>query len=440
MARHYREKSNLGKIIILIVLILIIIVGLLLKHFVFYDKHQIPKGAQISILKDKKINVFEDVKLQDIVDMENTNVEITSENFSINTRATGNMGCYFTYKYKGIREFEYNIEYTVVDEVNPIFIFVPKTTETYYVGDGSVEAVNKLKEKISYGDNYDINPTLEFRGSVEFEEVGNYPVELVLTDSSGNQSIKDFTIRVIERPVIEEKEEEEIEEEEEEKQEEEPEEEKFIAFENQIENYKTDHTMVGIDVSKWQGEVDFNKVKEAGAEFVILRLGVMKDKDSELVKDKTFEINYSNAKKAGLKVGIYVYSEANNVNTAISNAQFVIDTLAGEKLDFPVAFDWESWKYFPEMDMNIHMLNEMYDAFSEKLKESGYDTMLYASQNYLNNVWMDLKDYKIWVAKYSENYPEIESNNNKFLLWQNSSIGRIDGIEGDVDLDIYFYK
>ena len=110
----------------------------------------------------------------------------------------------------------------------------------------------------------------------------------------------------------------------------------------------------------------------------------------------------------------------------------------GDKLDFPIVFDWESWTYFNSMEMNLHMLNEMFDEFSKTLKEAGYESMLYASEYYLNNVWLDLKNYDIWIAKYSEKMPEITNGNNKFKMWQNTCTGKIDGINSDVDLDIYY--
>ena len=192
---------------------------------------------------------------------------------------------------------------------------------------------------------------------------------------------------------------------------------------------------IGIDISKWQGEVDFEKVKNAGVEFVILRMGVMKNKDTPLAIDNTFEKNYKNAKNAGLKIGVYIYSESNTIDKAVENAEFVIENLKGDKLDFPVCFDWECWAYFNDLEINLYRLNEMYDAFSDKLKDAGYDTMLYASENYLNNTWLDLKDYTIWAAKYSTKKPSISRD---YILWQNTDKGRVDGIEGNVDLDVYY--
>ena len=420
---------------VIIVVILIVVVGILLSKFVFYDRYKMPKGAEIETF-DKQIEVYdESFKIYDL--LSNNNVKILTENSTLDTNNIGTQKVTIEYKYKGFKKYKFDINYEVVDTTNPIFVTGLFDSKSYYVDEDSVEELEKNINKIMYADNYDAHPKLDVTGSVDFSSVGTYPITLTLSDSSNNNVVKKINVTIKEKPVVVKNDNEENKEE---QKQDEPEEEEdnSIPFEDQIKTYKNNGTLVGIDISKWQGEVDFKKIKDAGCEFVIMRIGVMKDKDSELVKDNTFDINYKNAKAAGLKVGIYVYSEANNVDTAVSNAEFIIDTLKGDKLDFPVGFDWESWTYFNSMEMNLHMLNEMYDAFSERLAKDGYDTMLYASQNYLNNVWMDLKDYKIWVARYSTNAPEIEKTGNKFMIWQNANTGKIDGVDGDVDLDIYY--
>lgn len=417
-------------VFIIIAVVLIIAIGFIFAKYVFYDKYKMPEGAELSI-KDAKFDVYGETKnLYGIIG--DNNLEILTEDEVLDLETVGEHTKTIEYKYKGFRKYLYDVKYEVVDTVNPIFIKEPSSAVSFYVNEANEENIQKLEEKISYADNYDISPRLIVDGEVNFAELGDYVLTYTIKDSFGNEVSKNMKVTIKERPVDtgkkpEVEEPEEVPEEEEDKN----------TFAKQIENYKTDGTMVGIDVSKWQGEIDFEKVKEAGAEFVIMRFGVMKDKDSELVKDNTFDTNYANAKKAGLKIGLYVYSEANNVDTAISNAEFIIDTLNGDKLDFPVVFDWESWTYFNKMEMNLHMLNKMYDVFSSTMEKAGYETMLYGSEYYLNNVWMDLKDYTIWIAKYSTKEPKID-NGNKILLWQNSNTGKIDGINGEVDLDIYY--
>lgn len=415
--------------LVIAILIVSILGGILLFKYVFYDKYKIPKGAKIDIINSKFEVYSESKNLYDIIG--DNNIEILTEDEALDLETVGEHKKTIQYKYNGVRKYLFDVKYEVEDNIKPIFIKEPTSSVSFYVNESSQQDIQKLEEKISYADNYDISPRLIVEGNVDFSVLGTYTLYYTIKDSSGNETSKTMNVIIKERQVDNgnksEIEEPKKEEEKEEKN----------TFAKHIENYKTEETMVGIDVSKWQGEIDFDKLKDAGAEFVIMRLGVMKDKDSEVEIDNTFEKNYENAKKVGLKVGIYVYSEANNVDTAISNAQFIINILNGEKLDFPVVFDWESWAYFNRMQMNLYMLNKMYDAFSNTMKNAGYESMLYGSEYYLNNVWMDLKDYTIWVAKYSTKEPKIE-NGNKILMWQNSCTGKIEGIDEEVDLDIYY--
>lgn len=405
------------KVKTILIIGIIIIIVILAKVFIFYDKYEMPKDAEI-VISDEEIDVYDETELYDLI--KNSNVEILTENAKLDYKTIGEHTYTIEYKYK-IKKYLYDVKYNVVDNVNPIFINVP-SSKTLYVNEADETALTK---KVSYADNYDIKPDFKIEGEVNFNEVGTYQIKYIITDQSGNGTSKTSTIKIIERPkktdnVEEEEEPEEI----------------FIPIEDHIETHKNNNTMIGIDISKWQGEVDFEKVKDAGVEFVILRMGVMKDKDTPLAMDNTFKTNYENAKKAGLKVGIYVYSESNTVEKAVENAEFIIENLNGDKLDFPVCFDWECWAYFNELEINLYRLNEMYDAFSNKLKDAGYDTMLYASENYLNNTWIELNDYTLWVAKYSSKTPSVSGRD--YILWQCSDKGRVDGIEGNVDLDIYY--
>lgn len=408
------------KIKTLFIIIILIIAILILKNMVFYDKYKIPKDVEISI-SDEDIDVYTNTMLYDLI--KSKNVDILTENTELDYKTIGQHTSTIEYKYK-MKKYLYDIKYNVIDNVSPIFINVP-SKKTFYVSEANEESLTK---KVSYADNYDAKPELKIEGKVDFGEVGKYKIKYIVMDQSGNETVKDTVIEIKEKP---EKKPQDNEEEEEETKED------FISIEEQIANHKTNNTMIGIDISKWQGEVDFKKVKNSGVEFVILRMGVMKNKDTPLAIDNTFETNYKNAKEAGLKVGVYVYSESNTIDKAVENAEFVIENLKGDKLDFPVCFDWECWAYFNELEINLYRLNEMYDAFSNKLKDAGYDTMLYASENYLNNTWLDLKDYTIWAAKYSNKKPSISRN---YILWQNTDKGRVDGIEGNVDLDVYYKK
>ena len=191
--------------------------------------------------------------------------------------------------------------------------------------------------------------------------------------------------------------------------------------------------MLGIDVSSFQGEIDWEKVKNAGVEFAIIRLGFGYTVNMELVLDKYFQANLEGAKNQGLKVGVYFYTYANTLEEIEEQAKFINDNLHGEELELGVTFDWENWNNFQDYQVSFYDLNNMYDNFSSILKNKGYDTMLYGSKFYLSNVW-STSNRKIWLAHYTS----MTNYDKDFKLWQFSDKGLVDGINGFVDLDILY--
>ena len=211
---------------------------------------------------------------------------------------------------------------------------------------------------------------------------------------------------------------------------------KRYNFNDAIANFKNDNTLIGIDVSRYQGDIDYEKVKNAGCEFVMMRIGVQSGFKKELSIDSYYLKNIENAKKAGLKVGVYLYSTAVNDKIAKEQAEWVIKTLNGTKLDFPIAFDWENWQYIREYETSLYDLSSAYLTFANYIEEHGYKAMLYGSKYYLENMWMDKGNYPVWLAHYTEktNY------SSDYIMWQFSQIGEIDGINSDVDLNVYYIK
>ena len=194
--------------------------------------------------------------------------------------------------------------------------------------------------------------------------------------------------------------------------------------------YKADNTELGIDVSEWQGDIDYEAVREAGATFVMMRIGVKLDSGEDPTLDKKFLDNIKNAKEAGLKVGVYLYSKAKSLEEAIDEANWVLDTLDGETLDLPIVFDWEIWSNWNSYHLSFHDLNEMPKAFIKTVEEEGYEGMLYGSKFYLENFWDGTYD-NVWLAHYASS-----TDYEGYMMWQFSNIGRIDGIYGDVDLNV----
>jgi GH25 family lysozyme M1 (1,4-beta-N-acetylmuramidase) len=159
------------------------------------------------------------------------------------------------------------------------------------------------------------------------------------------------------------------------------------------------------------------------------------DMETEIFLDKRFEENLKNAKAAGLKVGVYVYTSANTKEEALKQAKFIKKHLNKVKLDFPIAYDFEEWRDFNSLKMNSHDLLERVNDYKSILEKDGYDIMIYGSKWYLENVWPK-NDYDTWLAHY------VDETNYKgeYILWQLCSDGLIDGIYGYVDLDIYYKK
>ena len=186
-----------------------------------------------------------------------------------------------------------------------------------------------------------------------------------------------------------------------------------------------------IDVSTWQGSIDFNKVKSAGYNYVIIRAGYGKEKSQ---KDNMFETNYKNAKSAGLKVGAYWFSYAMSPSTATAEADACLSCIKGKKFELPVYYDME---YQPAMSTSNSNYTKMAVNFCNKLKSNGFKSGVYSSASVydylLNRKTLKNNGISIWNAEWYTK-PSISCD-----VWQYSDNGRINGISTNVDLD-YIYN
>ena len=184
----------------------------------------------------------------------------------------------------------------------------------------------------------------------------------------------------------------------------------------------------GIDVSSWQGNIDFGKVKASGIDFVIIRAGYGRETRQN---DNCFEVNYRNAKAAGLDVGAYWYSYADSAEDAVKEAKACMEVIKGKKFEFPIYFDLEEQSQFAK---GRNFCDSVIKAFCGELEKNGYLAGLYCSTYYLNNYISNAVagKYALWVAQY--NY-RCTYTANKYGIWQYSSEGRINGISGNVDMD-----
>lgn len=188
----------------------------------------------------------------------------------------------------------------------------------------------------------------------------------------------------------------------------------------------------GIDVSQYQGDIDFEKVRdESENKFVMMRAGFGK----ELYQvDKKFEQNYSRATAAGIPVGAYWYSYADTPERARVEAHVCAQVLGDRKFEYPIAFDIEEPSVLAKDPAEIGAIIE---AFCSEMEGMGYYAMLYCSSYYLNNriPWQTISKYTVWVANYNVPYPSYYGD---YGIWQ-YGIGSSAGIEGDVDVN-YCYK
>ena len=183
----------------------------------------------------------------------------------------------------------------------------------------------------------------------------------------------------------------------------------------------------GIDVSQWQGNIDFNKVKAAGVNFVIIRAGYGRNISQ---KDPYFEQNYSRAKAAGLNVGVYWYSYANSAVDAKTEAAACLQAIKGKTFEYPIYFDLEERSQF---NKGAAFCSSLVTAFCDAIEKAGYFAGLYISRSPLTQyITADVqKRYALWVAEYGAklNY------NGSVGIWQNTSSWRVPGINGNVDHD-----
>ncbi len=203
-------------------------------------------------------------------------------------------------------------------------------------------------------------------------------------------------------------------------------------------HHTTDTTcQLGIDVSKWNGDIDWDKVKADGIEFVMIRCGYRGSVTGALVEDPYFMKNIRGAKAAGLKVGVYFFTQATNEVEAVEEASMVIALCDGFELDFPVVIDSEGAGGNGRADsLDIATRTKVCKAFCETIENAGYEAGVYASRSWYNqNLEVsELDDYKIWLAEYRS----TPLYSGYYDMWQYTSKGSVDGIEGNVDLNISY--
>lgn len=193
----------------------------------------------------------------------------------------------------------------------------------------------------------------------------------------------------------------------------------------------------GVDVSAFQGEIDWDKVASSGIRFAIIRLGYRGwGKAGKLVEDEYAKANLEGAKKAGLQVGAYFFSQALTTEEVDQEIEFMLNTLGEFRLDMPIVFDWEI--PVPEArtaNMDARTLTELQKHFAATMEEKGHDPMIYFNWNISRNLLYlsELEDYPFWLALYQDRmtYPY------RVEMWQYTDRGQVPGIQGNVDINVY---
>lgn len=417
LGEQTRPKNHKKLIFIILASIMAILVAVIV-ILIIYDIHETKRldATSVTLTEDLTIGFDEPAKVSSFIgDLQGSMVN----DFEINMDTLGEQEITFEYINSRNKKRHYTFTINVVDNTAPlIYGSSTYTVPINYEGD--------LTELMLSADDLDDFPVRTIVGDYDLQKVGVYDLEYVIKDSSGNESRKAFTLEVV-NPIssagtVNSNTNNSA---------------YYLPFAEVVQEYKTDQTKIGIDVSAWQGEINWQKVKAAGVEFVFIRLGYQVGSGGDYVLDRYFQQNITGARSVGLPVGVYFYSYADGIDEAKKQAEWVTEALSGYKIQLGVALDWEDWANFNSTNMSLYTINQVANTFLDIINQAGYDGLLYGSKNYLNLIWRAdryLSHHKVWLAQYYD-HPTYEK---RFHFWQMSSSGRVDGISGNVDIDIMY--
>ena len=327
----------------------------------------------------------------------------------IDTTKLGKQTITFQYINEENLTLSYSIEVEIVDKIPPlIFQLKSKTIPVGYEGD--------LEKELFCGDNYDSHPKCWIEGDYDVATPGNYSLTFVGEDSSKNQARNDFILIVRET-----------------KKSQGTTTSSYTNFQEVRRKYQKENAHFGIDVSHWQGDINFQKVKDAGVEFAYIRVGRGDGIGEGFVVDKKFEQNIKGFNEVGIPVGIYFYSNANSNKDAQKEAEWILEKIKDYQVDLEIVYDWENWGDFQFYDLSFYQLKETAKTFNKTVTKAGYTGMLYSSKSYLTSIWYDI-DFPKWLAHYTE----YTNYTGSYQVWQLCDDGKVDGIDGYVDLDIRY--
>ena len=407
------------KVIIIILSLLIIASGVGIYFLVINkdsDKTKEEKITYTDATLDQNVKILKDLNvefgrinhLKEFIEIEGA----TLNNPEITYDELGEVEVKFYYILNNVKNYRY-LTFNIVDTTAPLAT-VPSVKSILLGSDLG------FLEDFWCGDNHDQIPDKNIEGYFDLSQVGSYNVEFVAKDKSGNETRKPFTLRIVTElpksnsssssgPI------------------------NYLDFNDLYNEYKNSNTKVGIDVSRWQGDIDFDVLSKTNVEFIMIRLGGQDGIDGEYYIDSKFERNIENAIKHGYDVGVYFYSYAYTKDEAIKQAKYVIDNLKGYKLTLPIVFDWECWNKFNKFGVSFYDITKVQDTFLNYVESKGYKGSRYGSKNYLTNVWQD-SNHLTWLAHYTSN----TTFEGEYFMWQRCDTGKVSGINGAVDVDILY--
>ncbi|MCR5487951.1 MAG: glycoside hydrolase family 25 protein [Lachnospiraceae bacterium] len=224
---------------------------------------------------------------------------------------------------------------------------------------------------------------------------------------------------------------------------------KFSVSDNGTLAYEEDGRLIGyrgIDVSQHNGEIDWEKVREDGVEFVFIRAGIRGYGSGKLVEDERFEENYEGAKAAGLNVGVYFFTQALTEKEGVEEAEYLLELIRGRELDLPVALDVEKVEPDGETIPRTQGLSkEQYTknvkAFCERIGQEGMETIIYGNGKTFAMLLdiSELEDYDKWFADYISEKDITPYFPYHFRVWQYDSTWNCSGVNGNCDVNLAFY-
>jgi len=322
------KKQIIIVITLLLILLLLVILFIVITGFI--------SKKNITVINDSKVEVYSKHKVSEFISIPNGKI---LEDFLIDTTTLGMNEISFKYKDK-YGKHKHSFKINIEDTTKPL-IWV-SGSYTYTIGSNK-----KIEDIVLCADNYDKRPACWIEGNYNLEEVGNYSVKYIAKDKSGNVEEIPFTLIVKEKSSNSSG----------------TSSSSGISLEEIKKQYLTEDVTLGIDVSKWQSNINWAEVKKQGIEFAMIRLGTQIGINKESTLDSYFEKNIKEATKVGIKVGVYYYSYATSVKEAKEQALWVVKQLEKYKLDLPIVFDWECYSYFNSFNISLYDLNEIANTF-----------------------------------------------------------------------------